>query len=149
MTQVKEENLFDIIPEMMALLEEHYEELIVNKKVIKLNPRWDEYKRRIDLNQFAIFTIRAEGKLIGYSAFFIEPHIHYSDFIVATNDVIFLKKNLRGVVDGVKLIKFSQERCKELGAMKITWHVKLIHDFRELLHRMGYEDDETLVSKLL
>jgi hypothetical protein len=38
---------------------------------------------------------------------------------------------------------------KEFGANKITWHVKYSNDFRPILHRMGYADEDSIVGKML
>lgn len=81
--------------------------------------------------------------------FFMKPHIHYKDLIVATNDVIFLKKEYRLGITGIKLLKYSEQKIRELGAKKITWHVKYSNDFRPILHRMGYSDEDVIVGKIL
>jgi hypothetical protein len=87
--------------------------------------------------------------LIGYSAFFLKPHIHYKDILVASNDVLFLKKEHRVGRFGLKLIKYSEQKMKELGANKITWHIKSSNDFSPILHRMGYIDEDIIVGRML
>lgn len=144
------EPVLDCKDEMIALLDDHYNELTLNKDKVKLNPNWPEYDRREKANKFTLLTARDEsGILIGYSAWFIDYHIHYADLKVAMNDVIYLKKEYRVGMTGIKLIKYSEERMKELGVHKIAWHIKHSNDFRPILHRMGYADEDMLVGKLI
>lgn len=143
------EKVLDAKTELEVLLDKHYEELTLNKEVVKLKPMWSSYKDLEDKKQFYLFTARDDGVLIGYSAFFLKPHIHYEDLIVATNDVLYLKNEYRLGVTGIKFLKYSEQKVKELGANKITWHVKHSNDFRPILHRMGYADEDVIVGKIL
>jgi len=135
--------------EMLSLLDEHYEELTLNKHVVKLNPNWNEYDRREKSGKFVYLTARDDGKLVGYSAWFVDYHIHYADLKVAMNDVIFLKKEYRQGMAGIKLIKYSEKIVKELNVNKIAWHIKESNDFRPILQRMGYIEEDIIVGKIL
>lgn len=146
---LKTESLFDILPEMKELIELHYQEIALYKDKVKLNPDWETYKKLEEQNQFFLFTARIDGELVGYSAFFLKPHIHYKDLLVASNDVLFLKKEHRAGRIGLKLIKYSEQRIKELGANKITWHIKVTNDFRPMFHRMNYIDEDVIIGKIL
>lgn len=147
--QFKIEPVLSVRSEMETLLLDHYEELTLNKSVVKLNPDWEEYNRLEISNKFTLITVRLETNLIGYIAFFIKPHIHYKDLIVASNDVLYLKKEYRLGMTGVRMLKYAEQTVKELGADKITWHVKHSSDFRPILHRMGYVDEDIIVGKIL
>ena len=68
---------------------------------------------------------------------------------MAANDVLFLRHDLRLGTTGIKLLKFSEQQLKLLNVNKITWHVKFAKDFRPILHRMGYADEDVIVGKLL
>ena len=50
---------------------------------------------------------------------------------------------------GIKLLKFSEKFMIDIGANKITWHVKHKNDFRNILYRMGYVDEDIIVGKML
>jgi len=143
------EPVLDCKEEMLSLLDEHYEELTLNKHVVKLNPNWEEYDRREKQGKFVYITASDEGKLIGYSAWFVDYHIHYADLLVASNDVIFLKKEYRQGMTGIKLIKYSEKVMREMGVNKITWHIKESNDFRPILQRMGYNIEDIIVGKIV
>ena len=131
------------------LLKLHYDEIALNKDVIPLDPDWDKYKKLFDLNQLAIFTVRDEGKLVGYSIFFVTSHLHYKSTIYANNDLLYLHPNYRKGSLGIKLLKSSEIYLKQKGVAKIMWHIKFNKDFRVLLHRMGYIDEDIIVGKII
>lgn len=149
MIEFKIEPVLECKDEMLSLLDEHYEELTLNKEVVKLNPDWEEYHKREINNKFVFISMRESGKLIGYSAWFIGPHIHYKDLVVAVNDVIFLKKEYRSGTNGIKLLKKSEEIVKGLGVNKITWHIKESNNFIPILKRMRYSTEDIIVGKIL
>jgi hypothetical protein len=146
---LQKELLITIKDELQLLLVDHYEELTLNKHQVKLNPDWDRYFELERQGKLHLFTLRDQTELVGYSVFFLDTHIHYKDLMVATNDIIYLKKSDRLGISGIRLIKYSEQQMKLLGADKITWHVKLSQDFRPILHRMGYMDEDIIVGKIL
>ena len=149
MISVQQETLFQIADEVDELLQLHYEELTLYKERVALDPIWSRYNEMESAGSFYVFTVRDDGKLVGYSAFFLVPHMHYAAMRMAHNDVIFLRKDYRDAHTGKRLIELCESRMKELGADRITWHVKLSLDWSPLLHRMGYASEEVVVGKML
>lgn len=143
------EPLSTIISEVQDLLIQHYEELTLNKQHIKLKPIWSRYLALEEQGKFITVTARIENELVGYCGFFLDQHIHYENLKLATNDVLFLRKDLRQGMAGIRLIKYSENIMRTVGANKITWHVKYSNDIRPILHRMGYIDEDVIVGKLL
>lgn len=143
----KEEKLFDVIAEVDALLKMHYEEVAMHRDTIKLNPMWDDYSALERMGRFVIYTVRENDRLVGYSAFFINKHMHYADTVCAVNDVIFLHPDHRKSTAGYRLIKFSHEQLKMRGDVnKAIWHVKHSKDWSAILHKLGYVDEEKIVG---
>ena len=145
------EPVLTVKPEMEPMLIDHYHELTLHKDKIKLAPDWDLYDKMEKTNNFYLLTARLEERdnmLVGYSAWFVKPHIHYKATIVAANDVLFLHKDFRQGMLGIKLIKYSEQEMRKY-AHKITWHVKGEPDFRPILHRLGYMDEDVIVGKML
>jgi GNAT superfamily N-acetyltransferase len=149
MITTQQEILFDVMDEAGALLKMHYDEIALHKESIKLKPIWERYAALEKAGSFVVYTVRDDARLVGYSAFFIMPHMHYADTRIGINDVLFLHPDYRKGRVGLKLIQFSEQALKQAGVDKITWHVKLAHDFRPILHRLGYVDEETVCAKLL
>lgn len=152
------ESILSVAAEALPLLQKHYDELTLNKDVVKLSPAWDRYAELEELGRFVVMTLRTEQNvLVGYSAFFLDFHLHYSDMPMASNDVLYLEPELRRSGHGLGLIQYSEDTLVALGAQKILWHVKFDKitdgkqhklDFRPLLHRLGYSDEETCVGKI-
>lgn len=138
-----------LIAEVQPLIELHYEELTLHKQVIKLDPDWNRYKSLADQNMITIITARDKGVLIGYSLFFVSPHIHYKNNIMANNDVLFLHPDYRQGRTGLKLLRKCEQVLQEQQVDKIVWHVKYAKDFRQILYRLGYEDEDALVGKII
>lgn len=150
MITFQREILYDVMDDAAPLLEMHYQELTLNKERIVLAPIWERYAALEAAGLLVLFTARDEGALIGYSAFFVQSHIHYADTLVASNDVLFLHPDARKKPTvGIRLIKFSERELKTLGVNKITWHAKFSNELRSILNRMGYADEEVVVGKII
>ena len=132
-----------------VLLEQHYEELTLDRDIMVLAPNWDQYQRLLDQKELSVLAAYFGGQLVGYSVFFIYNNIHYKNNIMAKNDVLFLSGPYRRGRLGINLIKRSEQHLRELGVSKILWHVKCHSDFRPILHRLGYVDEDIMVGKAL
>jgi len=141
--------LDEFIDNIQPLLELHYQELTLDKDIMTLKPNWPRYRELMALDKMAVMGAYENDKLVGYSVFFKEAHIHYDDNIIAKNDVLFLHPNCRQGITGIKLIKASEEMLQHQGVSKVIWHVKHSRDFRNILYRMGYKDEDVIVGKAL
>lgn len=149
MLTIQRETLFDIVHEVDELLKLHYAEVALHKDAVPLAPMWERYRQLEQADAFVVYTAREEGQLIGYSAFFINRHLHYGDTVMAHNDVIFLHPDHRRGTAGIKLIKFSEQALRDRGITKITWHVKVDKDWTQILERMGYAREDIIMGKIL
>lgn len=131
------------------LLRLHYNEVALDREYIPLDPDWDKYEAIYHRGGLFIATARDDNKLIGYSVFFVVNHLHYSSTLVASNDVLYLRPEYRQGTAGIKLIKFSESELKKAGVDKAVWHIKYHKDFRKILYRMGYKDEDAIVGKVL
>jgi GNAT superfamily N-acetyltransferase len=144
------ELLCECVQEAMPLLDLHYRELCLHQDVIKLDPMWKEYALLEQLERFVVFTARDDaGALVGYNAFFLNRHLHYGGFTVAQNDVLFVHPQSRRGSLALKFIDWTEPALRELGAQKLTYHIKLALDWRPILRRRGYVDEEVMCGKLL
>lgn len=143
------ENIDGVIAEVGPLLELHYQELCMNKEVVKLNPIWPQYRAVEQAGKLGVYTVRDDGVLVGYAAFFVTPHMHYADLMLATNDVLFLRSDYRLGTTGTRFVKYCAQSLKIRGAHKIAFHIKLTLDWSPILVRLGYAIEEITVAKLL
>lgn len=135
--------------EMWPLLERHYQELTLNKEVVKLEVDWTQYESLEKLGMLEAITAREDGLLVGYSVFFVHHHMHYKSLKVASNDVLFLSSEHRKGSIGIRLIKESEKHMRAIGVNKIAWHVKHSLDWSKILVRLGYANEELVLGKIL
>lgn len=146
---ITDERLDDFIQAIRPLIKQHYQELTLDKDVIKLMPDWDRYRELQRLRRLATLACWLNEELVGYGIFFLESHIHYKENLFARNDILFLRPDHRQGRLGITLIKECEQMLKSLNVSKVFWHVKQQRDFRVLLHRMGYKDEDIIVGKAL
>jgi hypothetical protein len=143
------ENLAKVRREIEPLLMEHWNEIALNKDIIKLNPDWREYARLDELNALRIYTARKDGELMGYFVIMVSRSLHYKDHLFANNDIVFLTKPARKGLTGLKLVKFAMESLKAEGVTKLHINTKTHQPFDPIMERLGFEEIETVFSKVL
>lgn len=139
------ETIRQVRAEITPMFDLHYEE--VGQKDLTLLPDWARFTALESAGVLVIFTVRAEGRLIGYSVFFVQPHIHYSGTVAAINDVIFILPEFRGGTAGVRLVKHSETGLKARGVGKIYYHAKPDTPLVRLLEAYEYRLMESIYSK--
>jgi len=147
--EFQQEFLSQVEAECQELIKLHWEEIALNKAKIKLNPDWEAYYKAEESGNFSVFTARSEGKLIGYFAVFIGSNPHYKDHLFATNDVIYLHRDFRKGLTGVKLIRFAEKCLKEDGVSVLSINTKVHQPFDVIMKRLGFNLIERVYSKYL
>jgi len=147
--EYKEEQYNDVINEIKPLLEHHYEEIALDKDVIKLNPDYDMYKKLCDSGVMKIITARDDGKLVGYLIAIIKYHLHYKDSLTAIDDIFYLDKSYRKGLTGVKLFIKTEEILKKYGVQRVVLNTKLHHDVGAIFDRLGYKETERVFTKII
>ena len=141
-------NGVDFIDEFMQVLPEHYEELCVTKE-FPFDPDWDMYKAMASAGMLRTITVRNDSELIGYIAFFIQPHPHYKSCKTAYEDVYYIKKEYRKGRIGIKLFQYAEMALKRIGVNRIIVHTKIHLDNSRLLEYLGYRFTDKLFTKVL
>lgn len=143
------ENFSSVFEEIKPLIARHYEEIALYREHVPLAPDWGRYRYMEQTKSLAVYTARDAGALVGYSVFLLSYHLHYVHTLVAANDILYLAPEHRRGTTGIKLIRHSENDLRRRGVKRIMWHVKCDHDFRAILHRLGYADEEVVVGKLV
>lgn len=146
---VAEESVAEIWADMQELLVEHYEEIAHDKAAIPLAPSRIRYDTMELRGELLVLGCRLDGRLIGYSVFFVNRHIHYRNTLVAVNDVLFVTKPMRARRAGLLLILESEKRLRLRDVVKVVWHIKPENDWSAVLLHRGYKPLETCYGKLL
>jgi len=149
MIEYKEETFDQVIDEIKPLLEDHWEEIALNKEVIKLNPNYEMYEKLCHAGVMRIVTARDDGKLIGYCICIIAYNLHYKDSLTATNDIFFISKDYRKGSTGVKLFIKNEEILKSYGVQRLIMNTKVHQDVGAIFERLGYKQTERVFGKLI
>ena len=147
--EITKERLMDNSWAVSQLLLGHWEESAKNKHLMRLNPNVGEYQLLEDSNQLLSLFARDGDQIVGYSVNIIRPHLHYCELIVAYNDVIYVHPDYRNSPVGLRIIKETEEQCKEAGAKLMIWHAKEDTALEKILRRKDYPVQEIIFSKEL
>jgi GNAT superfamily N-acetyltransferase len=139
----------ELIEEMRPLLFKHWKEIATYQDRIPLDPDFSLYAKLDAMGKLLCLTARLDGRLIGYSVFLLTRVAHYKSTLCAVNDVIYVEPEFRKGSIGVRLIRESEKRLKDLGVVKMTWHTKTSNDLSALLLKMGFAVDEIMMAKVL
>jgi hypothetical protein len=131
------------------LLYDHWREVGLDHDNVPLDPDWERARCLERMGILHTAALRRDGKLLGYNAFHVTPHIHYRSVIFAVNDVLFVDPDGRGIA-GVKLVKGVEPMLAALGVRKVYYHTKVhVPLTGDLLGKLGYSHIENIYSKTI
>ncbi|MCG5241398.1 GNAT family N-acetyltransferase [Azospirillum doebereinerae] len=144
------EALADVRDEAAPLLRRHWQEIALDRETVPLDPNWDAYAQIEAAGLMHITTARDEtGALVGYSAYFIAPNLHYQSLVVAETDIFWLAPEHRQGLAGARLIKAAEAALAARGVNKVVSKVKMHFDTGPLFERLGYRAIERIYAKRL
>lgn len=152
MLQYQQERFVDLMPELPEIFYKHWNDIALDKDVIRLDPAWDEYMRLEALGILKITTARHDGRLVGYVFSLVHPHLHYKKSLTAYTDLMYLRREYTkgfGVFRYAGLILHSEKILRDLGVQKRYLMTKVYHDMTPLFARLGYRFIEKISAKLL
>ncbi|RMD00052.1 hypothetical protein EAY64_05500 [Aquitalea palustris] len=142
-------NLAGHIAANMALGQQHYDEIALNKSVMVFAPDLERYQALEEQGLLVCLGAYDGDALIGYSVNIVTNHLHYRDLLCGHNDMIFLAKPYRNGKVGLQLIDATRAACKERGVQFMTWHAKENTALAALLPRLGCRVQDILFSEEL
>lgn len=141
------ESIKDIKDELEPLLLEHKDEVAVYD-FLDLDVDWGRYVEGDERDSVVTFTVRSDGELVGYAAYFVSQSLHYSKEKYAVMDVIYLAPEYREAGIGVSLLKFAEEYLtEEFDVSLMTIHMKVWAPFEGVAKHLGYELKEYMYTK--
>lgn len=141
------ESIVDIWDEIQPLWVSHWEEIAMYKDV-PLDPDKDGYVALQHSGKLKCFTLRLDGKLVGYFFAIVSAHLHYKSTLFAMEDIVYLKPELRGMGFGRSLLSFGEEELAKIGVKVIVHHAKVAHpQLSQVLATMGYEQMDGIWTK--
>ena len=144
----KEEKLTpELLKEAEPLLQKHWAEIAYYKD-IPLDPDYELYLKMQGVGALRSYSARDEhGKLIGYAVYFVRPHPHYKQTLMAQQDILYVDPERRGM--GLFLLKFADLELKKIGVELVSHHIKVAHDWSAAAEKLGYKKTDIIVMKRL
>jgi GNAT superfamily N-acetyltransferase len=128
----------ELISEISPLLSAHHDE-VQPYKDIAFEPDFESYLQAQSVGAIRLFTCRSDGRLRGYSLFFVRRSLHAKSSLQAAQDLIYLDPELRGRGIGRDFILWCDEQMKAMGVQVVYQHLKASHNHGPLLEKLGYE----------
>lgn len=137
------------LPELREIIGQHYEELALNKDVIPLVPRWDQYEARDMSGSLMLIVARDAGRPVGYFIGFLAHHMHYATSYNLLCDIFYIRPEFRNGWAGVRLFRAMETEARRRGVQRIVVTSKLHLPADGLLRFMKFEPIETVYSKMI
>lgn len=132
-----------------GLLQEHWQEVARNKDLMVLSPAVDTYLELEAAGVLFVLTAWQGGQMVGYSANFVHPHLHYSALRYCQNDVLYVTPAHRASRMGLRLIQATEEEAVARGAQLMLWHAKPDTALESLLRRRAYDVQDVIFTRRL
>ena len=123
------DRICDCLEEVKPLLKKHWEES--EDLGFPLDPDYELYLRIEREGLTRSFSVRDNGKIVGYAVFIVRHHPHYKTVLTANADVIFIEKEFRG---GKSFIEWCIDQLKVMGVKVVVYNVKIKNrSFQEIV----------------
>lgn len=144
------ESFDDYYSEALELLASHWEEVALNKDLIKLDIDEDEYRALDAQGALQIMTVRCDGDLVGYKVHLVKGHLHYKSSLTAFSDVYYLSPEMR-VKPRVawRMFQRAEEELMRRGVQRVIETTKLHSNKQKFLEFQGYGPSELVLTKIL
>jgi len=140
------EAIYQLLPDILPLLEMHHAEVQQLAYGTTLEPDWDQYRQMEQAQLLHIFTARNGDNLVGYDTFIVGPHRHAIGTRVAVSDMTYVLPEHRGFT-AVALMKQSDKALKDSGVGLIVRNAQCNTKQNLLLEKMGYQSSEIMMIR--
>jgi len=100
------------------------------------NPLFERYNQYDKLGWLVTFTVRDEGKMVGYGLMYVTPSMHTQE-LIATEDTMFLLPEYRRGRNGLRLYQFAEEEMIKRGVKEILVTAKPDSAACRILEHLG------------
>lgn len=139
------------------LLALYWEDVELNQDKNPLAINWHAYYGLERLGVLKLFLLRRDGRLIGFTGWFVNTLLRYSKTLWAVSDLLWVEPEERKGSTGIFLITKSEQMLRASGVKAIRYEVKT-GDFGSdhghgsvgyLLRRLGYTPYEEALTRYL
>lgn len=143
------ESFRQVSEDSLEFINDNYDETGQLQDTVPLDVDWDGMFYHESRGGLLSFALRLDGAMIGYAIFLLTPTLHAKSTVHAISDVIFIAKEYRQGLVGLKFIEYCEAYCKQCGA-KVS-HLVMKADPRlvRILERTGHRIFEVTYMKVL
>lgn len=143
------ERFADIVLEMHALHELHWQETEKYRHGLTMNPDYLQFIARERRGQMVQFTMRSPiGLLVGNLRMYLATSLH-TQTRYASEDTLFIHPDHRGSFAVMALMRFAESSLYAIGIQEIRVNSKLVNKADVLMRRMGYTPVATEFVKFM
>jgi hypothetical protein len=135
------ESYADCIDDILLYLDAHADEV----EDLDIEPVLEVYEAGDASGQLGIFTMRKNGELVGYAAFWRGGHPHHKGKVFAVCDLVYVTEEHRGY-EALEFFRWIEENIE---TDVISYSLKTKHDHPELMDYLGMTCTEKVYSKVL
>lgn len=140
----------DFLADGEKLFPFHWEELALDKDVIKQDMDHERYLALDRNGALHTTTARFHGELVGYAVNFLMPHMHYkSSGLMALCDMYFVLPMFRKGGTGIKLFQKMEAGLKRKGVVRAHISCKVHQSHKQIFEHMGWKHSDETFTKVL
>lgn len=103
---------------------------------------------------FRVWAGRDGPTLVGYLAFFIQPHLHYRRTLHAVEDLFMLAAPYRKGMNGYRMFTTAIDALREIGVKRVILHTKVAFQqdrggLARFFERLGFQHTDDLWIRTL
>ena len=128
------EDLSSVMDDVMPLVQRHWDELGEWTGM----PFSDTLDRYLETDRVRFYTVRRDGKIVGYSLFVLAEDEHVG-VLAATEAALYLLPEYRGRTIGYRFLAWTEEQLDSEGAQIIYRHTTPTVPLGPLLEKLGHQ----------
>lgn len=132
----------------MRLASEHWRETEGYRHGQQFAPDLARYLQYEEVGYYVMFTVRHEGRMVGYAGLYFTPSMHTQE-LICTEDTWFLLPEHRKGRNAIDFYKFLEAECRRRGVVEIGVTAKLTNGAGRILEYLGYREVSKQYSKPL
>lgn len=131
----------DYYKDVQDIWKKHFDEIAVNKDHRKLDPNLEEYRNLEKRKRLIVYTVRDEGKLVGYALAVLARPLHYN-YLASMFDMYYVLPEYRKGTVGIDLLKGIEQELKKAGVKEMYGGTKTHKDLSILFEHLGWSSAE-------
>jgi GNAT superfamily N-acetyltransferase len=126
----------------------HWDETEGHRHGLPFNPDYAAFARYERAGRYVVLTLRANGRLSGNCAMYLDKSMH-TQTIIAAEDTLYLLPEVRKGRVARHFVAYIERAMRQLGAREIHITVKTVNKAGRFFQMLGYRHVENGLMKIL